>query len=809
MDKRRLQKVENELQIEQEKITIEDVINSKRVNNLLLDKAEELFTLEFNLKQKAQLKYLQIKQKKGKRNVMFMDQLTHEYLWSPTPAYYVGTFFSFLYIKRKFKLNFFAIIPFMTIPITMDYISKFHIKFIFLQKENSMLAVLLKRRKNQDRLERLQITLCRRRKDMQLLSRFSDTASKSTLTNQLMKDPIYQQALTEQSISLKYCGMRLIKCLVIECLQLLIIVLYIIYSKVELLMEKSSSLQKDNMGYLMPKSSSIAYDGNSSNGDQDQQKQTKRGSKASSRLDPNEEKNRKSTLQKFSKDVFIQKLEIIDYEENDDHVEYYIQVQGRTKYLVNLNDIAENGMIDYQKVHKIQNSAENQEFQIVEYCIVKRYSELLIFSKLLQSEIKNYMKKRGFQPEDFPDFPPKKTFFNKSKNFLQKRVLKINNYFTKLFDKFPQKVPYTNAIIDLCQPFKLNVAVIGKKNSGKSSLIQGFVNVLVDYQKNKEYFQRRQVFGQEPLSQNSNSGQKQNINKLQELINQSSQQTNISTMDHNESSFQKSKSDIHQPKQTLTSVMAKQRTETRNIDIDNNIEVESQGTQRTKISRMGEERQPRGQSRDQQRVAKLVFKRKDRERSADNGDTFSIGSKPSTLKNGHGGDKKKLEQYFPLDVPFKVAKCRNSLFRLDIQEYQIEEADLRSLLTHLLSSEEKNTIIFTFSLSSPSSFKIYLKKALKELIFAFEDLNDGAKERRMIPFMILGMKRDLESKVKVSKEDVHSLMEVLKKHVNCEVLYTAAQNQDDILSALHQLFNLADDMFLHQMKNRDNFGKQK
>lgn len=41
-------------------------------------------------------------------------------------------------------------------------------------------------------------------------------------------------------------------------------------------------------------------------------------------LDPTDEGNRKSTLQKFSKDVFIQKLEIIDYEENDDHVEYYI-----------------------------------------------------------------------------------------------------------------------------------------------------------------------------------------------------------------------------------------------------------------------------------------------------------------------------------------------------------------------------------------------------------------------------------------------------------------------------------------------------
>jgi polynucleotide 5'-kinase involved in rRNA processing len=39
------------------------------------------------------------------------------------------------------------------------------------------------------------------------------------------------------------------------------------------------------------------------------------------------------------------------------------------------------------------------------------------------------------------------------------------------------------------------VAVIGKKNSGKSSLIQGFVNVLVDYQKSKDFFQRKPVFG--------------------------------------------------------------------------------------------------------------------------------------------------------------------------------------------------------------------------------------------------------------------------------------------------------------------------
>lgn len=32
--------------------------------------------------------------------------------------------------------------------------------------------------------------------------------------------------------------------------------------------------------------------------------------------------------------------------------------------------------------------------------------------------MKNYMKKKGLNAELFPDFPPKKTFFNKSKNFV-------------------------------------------------------------------------------------------------------------------------------------------------------------------------------------------------------------------------------------------------------------------------------------------------------------------------------------------------------------------------------------------------------
>ncbi len=43
MDRRKLKKIESERQIEDEQLTIQDVINSRRVNELLLDKAEEMF----------------------------------------------------------------------------------------------------------------------------------------------------------------------------------------------------------------------------------------------------------------------------------------------------------------------------------------------------------------------------------------------------------------------------------------------------------------------------------------------------------------------------------------------------------------------------------------------------------------------------------------------------------------------------------------------------------------------------------------------------------------------------------------------
>ena len=91
---------------------------------MLLDKAEELFSLEFTLKQKAQLKYLQEKQKKAANRVKLLNILSHEYLWSPTPIYYCITVVLFMFARRRWALTPYSIIPFMALPVTMDYIKR-------------------------------------------------------------------------------------------------------------------------------------------------------------------------------------------------------------------------------------------------------------------------------------------------------------------------------------------------------------------------------------------------------------------------------------------------------------------------------------------------------------------------------------------------------------------------------------------------------------------------------------------------------------------------------------------------------------
>jgi hypothetical protein len=53
---------------------------------------------------------------------------------------------------------------------------------------------------------------------------------------------------------------------------------------------------------------------------------------------------------------------------------------------------------------------------------------------------------------------------------------------------------------------------------------------------------------------------------------------------------------------------------------------------------------------------------------------------------------------------------------------QSDEAELKTLFSHILANDERNAFLFTYDTTAASSFKMYLKKAIKELIFAHEEV---------------------------------------------------------------------------------------
>ena len=153
----------------------------------------------------------------------------------------------------------------------------------------------------------------------------------------------------------------------------------------------------------------------------------------------------------------------MDHRKLGDNIAYVIRVRGRTKYLVNVKDLAEMGLISKaayirdQKMEVIRKSTitsakdianhtaslldqhlpATASSQSVEFCIVKRYSELLAFHNVLKQEMKNYLKKNGYQLNEYPEFPPKKLFFANTASNIQGRIREITGYFDDLFRQYP------------------------------------------------------------------------------------------------------------------------------------------------------------------------------------------------------------------------------------------------------------------------------------------------------------------------------------------------------------------------------------
>mgnify|MGYP001269976556 FL=1 len=102
------------------------------MNEALVANAGAMFELEFVLKQKAQLKYLESRMKNQSKSRMF-QYLQHEFLWNPTPSFYLGTVVVYFMIKKKFRLTWTHLLPMLTIPATLDYFKRE--RYIKLQKK--------------------------------------------------------------------------------------------------------------------------------------------------------------------------------------------------------------------------------------------------------------------------------------------------------------------------------------------------------------------------------------------------------------------------------------------------------------------------------------------------------------------------------------------------------------------------------------------------------------------------------------------------------------------------------------------------
>ena len=67
-----------------------------------------------------------------------LNFLSHEFLWTPTPAYYLGTFCIYLMIKSRFRLRPIHSIPMLAIPATADYYKRDHYVRMFQKEYNEL-----------------------------------------------------------------------------------------------------------------------------------------------------------------------------------------------------------------------------------------------------------------------------------------------------------------------------------------------------------------------------------------------------------------------------------------------------------------------------------------------------------------------------------------------------------------------------------------------------------------------------------------------------------------------------------------------
>lgn len=109
-------------------------------------------------------------------------------------------------------------------------------------------------------------------------------------------------------------------------------------------------------------------------------------------------------------------------------------------------------------------------------------------------------------------------------------------------------------------------------------------------------------------------------------------------------------------------------------------------------------------------------------------------------------------------------------------------------MSHILATNEKNFLMIVFDMTNYNSFQVFLKRALKDLIFAIENLTDEEKVIKAIPLLIVGTKYDNEDKVKVSQSEIDKLLDVLRRHIKCEFRKFTVRQLDDAKNIVKSMF---------------------
>jgi hypothetical protein len=136
-------------------------------------------------------------------------------------------------------------------------------------------------------------------------------------------------------------------------------------------------------------------------------------------------------------DCYLKEIHIKNYEYIGGHWTYTLTAFGRTRFLY------------------------NERRDSIEPCSFDKYLRFRHLEKMhkqLKQELQIVLEKKG---KSMPVFPGKKSLFTCKAKMAETRSKKLEIYFSELFTKFGKQVRYSQTLIDLFSPEKLNIHLLG------------------------------------------------------------------------------------------------------------------------------------------------------------------------------------------------------------------------------------------------------------------------------------------------------------------------------------------------------------